>query len=92
MQRYDRPHTPFFCDPPYYETESYGVPFPLIEYERLAAAMATVQGKVVLTINDHPKIREVFGAFDTKVVGINYTVGGNSSPKAACELIITGGR
>ena len=28
IRRYDRPHTLFYLDPPYWETEGYGVPFP----------------------------------------------------------------
>lgn len=27
MKRYDRAHTFFYCDPPYWQTEGYGVPF-----------------------------------------------------------------
>ncbi|WP_041758322.1 DNA adenine methylase [Paraburkholderia phytofirmans] len=28
IDRYDRPHTLFYLDPPYWQTEGYGVPFP----------------------------------------------------------------
>ncbi|VWC25406.1 DNA methyltransferase [Burkholderia diffusa] len=31
IDRYDRPHTLFYRDPPYYETEGYGVAFPFGE-------------------------------------------------------------
>lgn len=88
MARYDRPHTLFFADPPYYQTGGYGVPFDLAQYEQLAAAMAGARGVVVLTINDHPTMREVFGAFEQRDVAIDYTIGGNAKPKAARELII----
>ncbi len=39
LARYDRTHTFFYADPPYWETEGYGVPFPWEQYELLAGAM-----------------------------------------------------
>ena len=33
LRRYDRPHTFFYMDPPYWQTEGYGVPFPFEQYE-----------------------------------------------------------
>lgn len=35
VERYDRPHTLFYMDPPYWETQGYGVAFPFTEYERM---------------------------------------------------------
>ncbi len=35
-KRYDRPHTFFYMDPPYWQTEGYGVNFPFEQYERMA--------------------------------------------------------
>ena len=32
IQKYDRPHTLFYADPPYWKTAGYGVPFPFEEY------------------------------------------------------------
>jgi DNA adenine methylase len=65
MKRYDRPHTLFYLDPPYWETEGYGVPFPWEEYEAMAERMRNLQGKAVLSINDHPAIRGKRSANDT---------------------------
>src|SRR5690606_33103495 len=39
VDRYDRPHTLFFADPPYWRTQGYGTPFPWSEYEQLAETM-----------------------------------------------------
>ena len=36
IARYDRPATLFYCDPPYWGTEGYGVPFDLSQYGHLA--------------------------------------------------------
>lgn len=79
MDRYDRPHTLFYCDPPYWETEGYGVPFAWAEYERLAAKMKAIKGKAILSINDHPDIRQAFAGFQMERLEIDYTVGGGAN-------------
>ena len=87
--RYDRPGTLFYLDPPYWETEGYGVEFPFSEYERMAELMRTLNGKVVVSINDHPAIREVFSGFELVPLQLAYTIGGSSGRgKQFGELII----
>jgi DNA adenine methylase len=88
MVRYDRPHTLFYLDPPYWETEGYGVDFPLSEYERLADLMGKLKGKAILSLNDHPDIRRIFGAFQMDVTDIRYTVGGGGRSVERQEVII----
>lgn len=87
IQRYDREGTLFFLDPPYWATEGYGIDFALREYQRLARAMRRLKGSAVLTINDHPAMREVFGRFTVEQFDLVYTVGGGASAKPATELI-----
>ena len=64
--------------------------FPLEQYELLAYKMATCKGKVMLSINDHPKIREMFKQFRIETASINYSVGRDISSKSkkSEELII----
>lgn len=89
FKRYDRAHTFFFCDPPYWETMGYGVEFGLAEYEALAEAMRKAKGKVLLTVNDHPKMREVFAGFRLDQVPIRYSTGNRTGkPKQSFELIL----
>lgn len=88
MERYDRPHTLFYADPPYWETEGYGVPFPWEQYERLATMMGGIKGKAVVSLNDHPDIRRCFGRFQMEELEIDYTVGGGSNRASRRELII----
>ena len=57
IRRYDRPHTFFFMDPPYWETEGYGVTFGWEQYEQLASMLRKLKGKAMVTLNDHPAIR-----------------------------------
>jgi DNA adenine methylase len=88
IDRYDRPHTLFYCDPPYWQTEGYGVEFGWEHYERLAAKMATVKGKVIVSLNDHPDIRRCFQAFEMEELQLDYTVGGAQNRVTRGELII----
>lgn len=88
VAKYDRPHTLFFMDPPYWETEGYGVVFGFEQYERMAACLAALKGKAIVTLNDHPDIRRVFAAFRMEQVDINYQVGGAHKAVKRRELII----
>jgi len=87
IEKYDRAFTLFYFDPPYWQTEGYGVPFDRSEYSRLAEMMKTMKGNAVLSINDHPDIREVFRDFPLKTVNIDYTVGGGGKGNGSKELI-----
>lgn len=89
FRRYDRPHTLFFCDPPYWRTQGYGVQFGRDQYTELAAWLRRAAGKVILTINDHPEMRQVFGEFRTERAQIRYSMGNRQAkPKLSGELII----
>ncbi|WP_329840948.1 hypothetical protein [Stenotrophomonas geniculata] len=89
VRRYDRPGTLFYLDPPYWETEGYGVEFPFAEYEAMAELMRGSVGRFVVSINDHPEIREVFAGFDLVPLQLDYTIGGGQGRgKKFGELII----
>ena len=87
IRRYDRPHTFFFMDPPYWETEGYGVEFGWEQYERLAAVLGKLKGKAMVTLNDHPAIRDLFSSFPIESTDITYTVGGGAGAHRR-ELVI----
>jgi DNA adenine methylase len=91
LARYDRPSTLFFLDPPYWQTEGYGTEFGIEQYEQLAQAMAGLKGQAILTINDHPDMRRIFGAFPSQLVSIAYTVGGGHNAAARKERIYRAG-
>lgn len=77
-------------DPPYWQTEGYGVPFGFEQYEAMAAAMRSCKGKVMVSINDHPDIRAAFDGLTMHQVGIRYSVGNNhGEPGTSDELVIT---
>jgi DNA adenine methylase len=81
VARYDAPGTLFLLDPPYWRTEGYGGPFGIEQYDQLAEVMASLKGRAVLTINDHPDMRARFDRFAGRTVGIDYTIGGRPAPR-----------
>jgi len=98
IARYDRPGTLFYLDPPYYGSEKDyvgddGKPlFGRPEFEEMAQLLASIRGRFLLSLNDHPDVREIFAGFDFEEVWTTYQVGGNDKAKAVPELIISGGR
>lgn len=88
IDRYDRPHTLFYLDPPYWETEGYGVPFEYTEYVAMAARLRTLKGRAIVSLNDHPDIRRAFDGFYIETIDIKYTVGGGGREVARKEVII----
>ncbi|HQS59712.1 MAG: hypothetical protein B7Y56_02945 [Gallionellales bacterium 35-53-114] len=90
ITRYDREHTFFYMDPPYWETEGYGVPFEFDQYIRMAELAKSVKGKMMISLNDHPDIRRVFADLYIETVDIEYSLGNrHGSGAARGELIIT---
>ncbi len=49
--------------------------FPFVEYQAMADTMSRLKGKALLSINDHPAIREVFTGLYMEEVEIYYVVG-----------------
>ncbi len=87
VKRYDRAHTFFYCDPPYWETEGYGVDFDLDQYQALAEAARSIKGKMLISVNDHPEMREAFKGLPMRKVPINYSLN-KGKPAKRIELII----
>lgn len=88
IRRYDRPHTLFYCDPPYWGTEGYGVDFGLEQYDRMATLAKTIKGKMIISVNDIPEMREAFKGLVIGTADITYTVGGAGRSAEKRELII----
>lgn len=89
IKRYDRTHSLFYCDPPYWGTEGYGVEFGLENYSSMAQLARSIAGKMVISVNDIPEMRESFAGLNFRTVDINYTVGGSGKSSGSRELIIT---
>jgi DNA adenine methylase len=93
IERWDRPGTLFYVDPPYHGHEGdygrgmYGPD----DFARLAGLLARIKGRFLLSLNDVPEVRDIFSGFDMEEVALTYTVGGGGKAKAARELLISGG-
>ena len=88
MRRYDRPKTFFYLDPPYYLAAHYNHNMELPDFEALASALARLQARFILSINDHPDMRRVFGAFKIQPVNLKYSVARNDATPVT-ELLIS---
>lgn len=89
IRRYDRPGTLFYLDPPYFGCETdYGQDvFGRDDFTRLAAQLAMIRGRFLLSINDRPQVREIFAGFRLAEVSVTYQIG--TAPTAARELIFS---
>lgn len=89
IQRYDRPHTLFYCDPPYWQTEGYGVDFEFENYVVMAELARSMAGKMLISVNDTPEMRAVFSGLHMESVSIHYTLQGvGRSASRQKELVI----
>ncbi len=90
IRRYDRPHTVFYCDPPYHGTAGYKTAFTWTDQLRLAEVLRSVEGKFLLSINDHPDIRRLYKGLRVRKVNVQYSVARDKTPGARnrTELII----
>ncbi|MFN4124414.1 DNA adenine methylase [Pannonibacter indicus] len=89
IPRYDRPETLFYCDPPYFGCEDdYGKEmFAREDFARLADLMGSVAGKMLVSINDVPEIRDVFSRFHQVPVNVTYSIS-DGPPREFGELVI----
>jgi len=87
---FDRPETFFYLDPPYYGCENYygdGI-FSREDFGKLSGILRGLKGKFILSINDHPQIRETFKGFRISKEKTRYTAG-HTSPKQTTDLLIS---
>lgn len=90
ISRYDGPGVLFYLDPPYHGGENdYGPGvFDRACFDRLAEQLAGIKGAFILSINDTPETRRIFGAFAIEPVTLTYTITEGAATEAR-ELIIT---
>lgn len=90
IERYDRPDTLFYLDPPYYGCEKdYGANvFSRDQFTVMAEHLMQIKGKFIVSLNDKPEVREIFSAFQIMDVGLTYTIHGGYGTNVG-EVIIT---
>ena len=89
IPRYDSPATLFYVDPPYWGSEDYygAELFSRSDFERLRDVLAALAGRFILSINDRPEMRALFGGFNMQSALTTY--GLQQGGKDAAELIVT---
>ena len=60
LEKYDRPTTVFYLDPPYWERKLYKFNFSETDFLNLEQRLRALQGKFILSLDDRPEVRELF--------------------------------
>ncbi|MBU0945497.1 MAG: DNA adenine methylase [Proteobacteria bacterium] len=91
IPRYDRPHTLFFLDPPYWKIPGYKHDFEEQDFLDLAQILATIKGKFLMTLNDTPETREIFAPFNIETTTLKYSIATTKKArnKTRSELLIS---
>jgi DNA adenine methylase len=88
LQRYDRPTTLFYLDPPYFGRKLYRVNFSESDFEELEHRLRILRGMFVLSLNDVPEVRKLFSKFKFQEIALHYT-SQRKAGKRYAELLIT---
>ncbi len=91
IEKYDRMDTLFFADPPYLGTAGYTHEHEFEEKEHLLLmnSLRSIKGKFLLTINDHPQVREWYRGYNIQNTEVNYSISRErKARKKYRELII----
>ena len=93
IRRYDRPFTLFYLDPPYWGHEAdYGKGlFAREDFARMAALLAGLKGRFILSMNDRPEVRETFAGFAIEEVTTRYSASWKAAKRTVGELLIGNG-
>lgn len=92
IDRYDRPETLFYCDPPYAGSQDdYGKAiWSPDDFGRLADRLRRIKGRFLVSLNDVPMVRDAFKGCRLQPVTTTYTIAKNSgAPGRDRELLIS---
>lgn len=88
FEKYDRPTTLFYMDPPYWRRRLYRHNFTDEQFVDLEQRLHKVTGKFVLSLDDHPEVRKIFREWNLIPVDLAYTAQ-RKVGKRFGELLIT---
>lgn len=90
IERFDRPETFFYIDPPYYGCENdYGAGiFDREDFARLRDVLSGIRGRFIMSINNVQEIRKLFGDFYIEEITTSYMMPGAHRQKKVVELLI----
>lgn len=87
LEKYDRPTTVFYLDPPYWQRKLYRFNFSDQNFQDLERRLHDIKGRFILSLDDHPEIRKLFGNWRLVPVEITYTAQRKTGKKFQ-ELLI----
>ena len=92
IRRYDRPWTLFYIDPPYWGHENdYGKGiFTRGDFRAMAELLSNIEGRFILSLNDRPQVRQLFGKFEIETVRTSYSANARATRRVN-ELLIGNG-
>lgn len=88
LAKYDSPATCFYVDPPYFEVKHYKFNLDPEDFRTLAERLGAIKGSFVLSLNDVPEVRAIFGAFRIGSIEMAYTAQ-KTAGKRFKEVLIT---
>jgi DNA adenine methylase len=74
IPRYDRPHTVFFLDPPYWCIPGYKHDFERQDFIDLGGVLRDIKGRFLMTLNDTKEVREIFSQYNIDEVPLTYSM------------------
>lgn len=92
IPRYDRDHTLFYIDPPYWGNEGdYGKGmFERSDFVKMSSVLGQIEGRFLLSLNDNEDVRAVFAPFQLNPVSVSYSVAREQKGRSSRpELIIS---
>ncbi len=88
LEKYDRPTTVFYLDPPYWRRKLYKFNFTDADFRDLDARLSSLKGKFILSLDDRQEIRKIFARFRIESVDLAYTAKRDATVRHN-ELLIT---
>lgn len=88
LDKYDRPTTVFYLDPPYWARKLYRFNFTESQFLDMERKLGTLKGKFILSLDDRPEVRKLFAKFQMRTVDLAYTAKRDTRTRHQ-ELLIT---
>jgi DNA adenine methylase len=92
IKNYDSPETLFYCDPPYPDTRGGSTNYNLLseqDWQDLCGILSNIQGKFLLSSNDHKMVRKLFKSFNIKKINVRVTLPRSKNAGSRRELLIS---
>src|SRR6266850_3385034 len=81
LEKYDRPTTVFYLDPPYWERKLYKFNFTEPQFIDMESRLGALRGKFILSLDDRPEVRALFANFEMQGVDLAYTAKRDTSTR-----------